>query len=47
MNTPDESLAALLGLLSSVLAVALYVWTALAVSAMFRKMGEERSESVV
>ena len=41
MNTPDASLAALLGLLSFVLSVALYVWTALAVSAMFRKMGEE------
>ena len=41
MNTPDESLAALLLLLSVVLTVALYVWTALAVSAMFRKMGEE------
>lgn len=42
MSTPaDESLIALTGLLSFVLIVALYVWTALALSAMFRKMGEE------
>lgn len=42
MNPPvDESLAALTGLLSLVLFIALYVWTALALSAMFRKMGEE------
>lgn len=42
MNPPvDESVAALAGLLSFVLIVAMYVWTALALSAMFRKMGEE------
>lgn len=42
MSTPaDESLVALMGLLSFVLIVALYVWTALALSAVFRKIGEE------
>ena len=42
MNAPiDESAAALAGLLALVLLVALYVWTALALSAMFRKMGED------
>ena len=40
MSTPvDESLVALIGLLSFVLVVAVYVWTALALAAMFRKMG--------
>ncbi|WP_312677879.1 DUF5684 domain-containing protein [Microbacterium sp.] len=37
----DESVVALLSLLSLVVGVALYVWTALALGAMFRKMGEE------
>lgn len=42
MNAPiDESVVALLSLLSLVVGVALYVWTALALGAMFRKMGEE------
>lgn len=42
MSTPaDDSLGALLGLLSVVVSLALYVWTALALSAMFRKMGED------
>lgn len=37
----DDSLTPLLGLLSLAIGVALYVWTALALAAMFRKMGEE------
>ncbi len=37
----DDSVVALTGLLSFVFFVALYVWSALALSAMFRKMGEE------
>ena len=42
MNAPiDESVVALLSLLSLVVGVALYVWTSLALGAMFRKMGEE------
>lgn len=40
MTTPDESLAALVILLSLVLGVALYIWTALALAALFRKLGE-------
>lgn len=39
--TVDESPVALLLLLSLLITVALYVWTALALSAMFRKMGEQ------
>lgn len=41
----DESLASLvslMGLISAILGVVLYVWTALALSAVFRKMGEEQ-----
>lgn len=42
MNAPvDDSPLALFVLLASVVNLALYVWTALALSAMFRKMGEE------
>ena len=42
MNPPvDQSLAALTILLSLGLSIAMYVWTALALAAMFRKMGEE------
>ena len=42
MSTPaDDSLGALLGLLALAVSLALYVWTALALSAMFRKMGED------
>ncbi|GAA3906577.1 DUF5684 domain-containing protein [Microbacterium invictum] len=41
MTTADESLSALVILLSLVIGVALYIWTALALSAMFRKMGED------
>lgn len=37
----DDSLTPLLGLLSLAIGVAVYVWTALALAAMFRKMGEE------
>jgi len=40
--TGDDSLAVLLGLFTLVISVALYVWTALALGAMFRKMGEEQ-----
>lgn len=39
--TIDSSLAALVGLLAFVIGIALYVWMALALAAMFRKMGEE------
>ena len=39
--TVDSSAALLLGLLSSVIGVAVYVWMALALGAMFRKMGED------
>ncbi|WEK13547.1 MAG: DUF5684 domain-containing protein [Candidatus Microbacterium phytovorans] len=39
--TIDTSLAPLVGLLAFVIGIALYVWMALALSAMFRKMGEE------
>jgi len=39
--TIDSSLAPLVGLLAFVIGIALYVWMALALSAMFRKMGEE------
>ncbi|RLK48052.1 DUF5684 domain-containing protein [Microbacterium telephonicum] len=37
----DGSLLIVTGVLSTVIGVALYVWTALALGAMFRKMGEE------
>ncbi|KAA9089000.1 FHA domain-containing protein [Microbacterium radiodurans] len=37
----NDSLLILLGVLSSVLGVVLYVWTALALSALFRKTGED------
>ena len=40
-STIDDSLAVLLGLLSLAIGVALYIWLALALSAMFRKMGEQ------
>ena len=40
-STIDGSLAALLGLLSLVIGIALYVWLALALAATFRKMGED------
>lgn len=39
--TIDTSLLTLIGLLSGVIGIALYVWTALALSALFRKIGEE------
>jgi hypothetical protein len=39
--TIDSSLTLLVGVLTVVIAVALYVWLALALAAMFRKMGEE------
>lgn len=41
MTTADESLTALVILLSLVIGIALYIWTALALGAMFRKLGEE------
>lgn len=40
-DTIDTSLAPLVGLLAFVIGIALYVWMSLALSAMFRKMGEE------
>ncbi|RZI94459.1 MAG: Forkhead-associated protein, partial [Microbacterium sp.] len=40
-STIDASLAPLVGALAFVIAIALYVWMSLALSAMFRKMGEE------
>lgn len=40
-STIDNSLAPLVGVLATIIAIALYVWLALALSAMFRKMGEE------
>lgn len=39
--TIDTSLAPLVGLLALVIGIALYVWMALALAALFRKMGEE------
>ncbi len=39
--TIDTSLLTLIGLLSGVIGIALYVWMALALSALFRKIGEE------
>ena len=39
--TIDNSLTLLVSVLSVVIGVALYVWLALALAAMFRKMGEE------
>ena len=41
MNTIDDSTALGLGMLTFVLIVVLYVWTALALSAVFRKSGEQ------
>jgi len=40
-STIDSSLALLVGLLAFVIAIALYVWMALALAAVFRKVGEE------
>lgn len=40
-STIDSSLAFLVGLLAFVIAIALYVWMALALAAVFRKVGEE------
>lgn len=40
-STIDTSLAPLVAVLATVIAIALYVWMSLALSAMFRKMGEE------
>jgi hypothetical protein len=41
MNTIDDSTAVGLGMLTFLLIVVLYVWTALALSAVFRKSGEQ------
>jgi len=41
MNTIDDSTALGLGMLTFLLIVVLYVWTALALSAVFRKSGEQ------
>mgnify|MGYP001144389445 CR=1 FL=1 len=42
MNAPiGDSVGALLGLVALAVGLALYIWTALALAAMFRKMGEE------
>lgn len=41
MNTIDDSAAVGLGMLTFLLIVVLYVWTALALSAVFRKSGEQ------
>jgi hypothetical protein len=41
MNTIDDSTGVALGLISVLLFLALYVWTSLALSAVFRKSGEE------
>ncbi len=40
-STIDTSLAPLVGSLAFVIGIALYVWMALALAALFRKMGEE------
>jgi len=41
MNGVDTGAAIVLGLLTTILGVAVYVWVALALAAAFRKMGEE------
>ena len=41
MTTIDDSAGTALGLIWFLLFVALYVWTALALSAVFRKSGEQ------
>lgn len=41
MSTADDSTGIALGLITALLSLALYVWTALALSAVFRKSGEE------
>lgn len=41
MSTADDSTGIAFGLITALLSLALYIWTALALSAVFRKSGEE------